>query len=65
MRHGYVAHLEETKQLPSLFSNVCQLLPENPLLCFKKALGSDSPKKENLVSVFLHAPKISAGYIKT
>ena len=63
MRSGYVAHLEETKQLPSLFSNVCRLLPENPLLCFKKALGSDSPKKENLVPMFLHAPKISAGYM--
>lgn len=61
VRPGYVAHLEERKLLSSLFSNVCRLMPENPMLLFKKTLGTDSPKKENLVSLYLQVPIISPG----
>jgi len=59
VRSSCVAHLDEEKLLSSLFSNLCRLMPENPMACFKK--NSGTPKKENLVSLFLHPPVISAG----
>ncbi|GFS67129.1 e3 ubiquitin-protein ligase listerin, partial [Nephila pilipes] len=53
IRLGYATHLEEMKLLSTLFSNVFRFMPENPILCLKKGLKLQAPKKEDLKLLFI------------
>ncbi|GFQ68562.1 e3 ubiquitin-protein ligase listerin [Trichonephila clavata] len=46
IRMGYAIHLEEMNLLSTLFSQVFRLLPENPMVCLKKGLKLEDPKKD-------------------
>ncbi|GFX48035.1 e3 ubiquitin-protein ligase listerin [Trichonephila clavipes] len=53
IRLGYATHLEEMELLSTLFSNVFRFLPENPMLCLKKAFKLKAPKKEHIKLLFI------------
>lgn len=61
IRLGYATDLTEKGLLPSLFTNVFRLMPENPVLCLKKGGGVDTPKKEDLRTLFLRPCAMHTG----
>ncbi|KAF8788558.1 E3 ubiquitin-protein ligase listerin like protein [Argiope bruennichi] len=60
IRLGYATHLEELGLLSPMFSNVFRFMPENPILCLKKGLKLESPKKEDLKLLFIKPPQLNS-----
>uniref|UniRef100_A0A2L2Y589 E3 ubiquitin-protein ligase listerin n=1 Tax=Parasteatoda tepidariorum TaxID=114398 RepID=A0A2L2Y589_PARTP len=62
VRSIYAAHLEESKLLSELFSNVFRLMPSNPVACIVRSQNVSTPKKEDLKLLFTQPPVLNLDF---